>query len=301
MQFGRLDDLDQVDWQMPPVHPATKEVLSKQDNCPPVFYIGCSVWAVKGYVGRVFPPGTPGSKYLEAYGRQFFTVETNSTHYNIPTDSTIARWRDSVQDGFKFCPKFPQFISHRKELTGNPEAIDRFLNTVLGLGDKLGVSFLQLPPYFGPDRVEGLVELLEFLPADFRTTIEFRHPDWFADPYLMDDTFSYLEERQIPVVISDVAGRRDVLHQRLTTPVLFLRFNGHNLHPTDYSRADAWVQRIAGWISSGLKEVYIFVHEPEQYLNADLAVYLINELNKHCHASIPVPAWYENQQTNLFS
>jgi uncharacterized protein YecE (DUF72 family) len=185
-------------------------------------------------------------------------------------------------------------------MTGNPEAIDRFLDTVLGLGNKLGISFLQLPPYFSPDRCDDLVELLEYLPHDFRTTVEFRHPDWFTDPYLMDDIFSYLEERQIPVVISDVAGRRDVLHQRLSTPVLFLRFNGHNLHPTDYTRIDAWIERIGEWMEAGLKEVYIFVHEPEQHLNADLAVYLINALNKRCHAGIPVPVWYQDKQTSLF-
>ena len=300
MQFGRLENIDNVDWQMPPVHPATIEMLSRQGDGEPLFYIGCSVWSVKEYVGRVFPPGTPGSRYLEAYGRQFYTVEANSTHYNIPTPQTIAKWRDTVQEGFRFCPKFPQFISHRKKMTGNPEAIDRFLNTVLGLEDKLGISFLQLPPYFGPDRCDDLIELLEYLPYDFRTTVEFRHPDWFADPYLMDDIFSYLETRQIPVVISDVAGRRDVLHQRLSSPVLFLRFNGHNLHPTDYTRIDAWVERIKEWVEEGLKEVYIFVHEPDQHLNADLAIYLINALNKQCHAGIPVPVWYQDKQTSLF-
>ncbi|MFA0962086.1 DUF72 domain-containing protein [Roseivirga sp. BDSF3-8] len=301
MKFGRLENIEEVDWHLPETHPATPDILRQQGAAPVTYYIGCSVWSVKGYVGKVFPPRTPGSKYLQAYGKQFYTVEANSTHYNIPTLDTIHKWRDSVQDGFKFCPKFPQFISHRRQMVGNPEAIDRFLRHILALGDKLGTSFLQLPPYFSGDRADDLIQLLEYLPRDFKLALEFRHPQWFQDTTLMDDMFSYLTERHISAVISDVAGRRDVLHQRLTTPLLFLRFNGHNLHPTDYSRIDAWVKRISQWVEEGLKEVYIFVHEPEQHLNADLALYLIESLNKQCDAEIPVPHWYENQQTSLFS
>ena len=63
-------------------------------------------------------------------------------------------------------------------------------------------------------------------------------------------------------VITDVAGRRDVLHMQLTTPVLMLRFVGNGLHPTDYQRSDDWIARIADWWQRGLQAAYIFIHQP---------------------------------------
>ena len=58
-------------------------------------------------------------------------------------------------------------------------------------------------------------------------------------------------------VITDTAGRRDCVHQRLTTPFAFIRFVGNNLHPTDYSRMDDWVERIQEWFDQGLERVKV--------------------------------------------
>jgi uncharacterized protein YecE (DUF72 family) len=65
------------------------------------------------------------------------------------------------------------------------------------------------------------------------------------------------------LVTTDVAGRRDVLAQRLTTPVAFIRFNGHGLVPSDYERADAWAARLAEWYAQGLHMAYIFIHQKD--------------------------------------
>lgn len=82
------------------------------------------------------------------------------------------------------------------------------------------------------------------------------------------------------MVITDVAGRRDVCHLRLTTNTVLVRFVGNNLHPTDYSRIDDWVRRLEYWFSNGLHQVYFFTHEPDNLMAPDLAIYLVEKLDK---------------------
>ena len=72
-----------------------------------------------------------------------------------------------------------------------------------------------------------------------------------------------LEALNKTLVITDVAGRRDVLPQRLTTPTAFIRFNGHGLVGSDYERADAWAERLAAWYAQGLHTAYMFIHQKD--------------------------------------
>ena len=53
-----------------------------------------------------------------------------------------------------------------------------------------------------------------------------------------------------------------------------LRFVGNGLHPSDYTRVDAWVKRIAEWVNLGLTTVYFFTHEPDNLLSPELAEYV---------------------------
>jgi hypothetical protein len=89
-----------------------------------------------------------------------------------------------------------------------------------------------------------------------------------------------------------VAGRRDVLHMRLTTPSAMIRFVGNNLHPTDYTRIDAWVERLKVWFANGLQQLYFFVHEPDNITSPELATYLIEKLNRVCGFNLKPPKMY---------
>jgi uncharacterized protein YecE (DUF72 family) len=101
--------------------------------------------------------------------------------------------------------------------------------------------------------------------------------------------------------MTDVAGRRDVLHLRLTTPILMLRFVGNDLHPTDYQRVKAWVQRIAEWRDLGLQTVYFFAHEPDNNSAPDLARFFMEEMNRVCDLGLPTPHSYKvAEQGKLF-
>ena len=110
---------------------------------------------------------------------------------------------------------------------------------------------------------------------------ELRNPDWFGDDSgAAIEGFDALESAGHGTVITDVAGRRDVLHMQLTTPVLMLRFVGNGLHKTDYERSDAWIQRIADWWQCGLQAAYIFIHQPELEQVPPFTAYWARGLNK---------------------
>jgi uncharacterized protein YecE (DUF72 family) len=141
----------------------------------------------------------------------------NVTHYQIPTFETIQRWKDAAADGFKFCPKFPHIISHDRQLVGCEALTAEFCNAVLGLEEHLGMTFLQLPPTFNPKQIKFLEIYLKSLPPNFPISVEFRHADWFNNANVWKDTCEMLTEMKVGTVITDVSGRRDVLHCTLTT------------------------------------------------------------------------------------
>ena len=300
MKFGRVEDLSKVIFQLPADDPANQDVLQKASPEKVNIYIGCPVWGDKGFVGKLYPKKTKNSDYLYYYSRQFNSIELNSMLYRIPPLSTIIKWRETVPEGFKFCPKFPQAISHSKNLSQCKQDLDLFLQTVYEFENCLGMSFLQLPESFHPKQTDELQKLLELLPKDFETAVEVRHREWLTNEEHKRTLFQLLQQLNITAVITDTAGRRDAVHQRLTTPRAFIRFTGNNLHPTDYSRIDEWVARITKWVDTGLNSIYFFVHEPEKHFCADIAAYMIKKINTAKPFKIKPPNIMQQDQQSLF-
>ena len=280
MDFGKLPDVSGVDFTLPPENPFTDKILSSaQTNSPIEVYIGPPIWAMKDWVGKIYPSNAKEKDYLHYYIRQFNTIELNVTHYQIPTPAMIARWKDEAIEGFKFCPKFPQAISHDRQLIGAEALTNEFCEAVLQLGENLGRTFLQMSPTFEPKQVKNLERYLKALPKDLPVSVEFRHERWFANKTIWEETSAMWAEIGVGTVISDVAGRRDVLHMTLTDNSLMLRFVGNELHPTDYTRTDEWCRRITNWIKKGLKNIYIFIHCGENKFAPELTRYWIKKLN----------------------
>ena len=93
--------------------------------------------------------------------------------------------------------------------------------------------------------------------------------------------------------ITTDSGRRDAVHMRLTTPGVFIRFEGNGLHPTDYTRIDQWVNRIKDWTDKGIQSVYLFMHQHNELHSPQLCKYLTERINKTMGASLPVPTFVE--------
>ena len=304
MKFGKLADISSVNFQLAPDAPGTAkylETLSAQS--PEGLYVGCTGWSMKEWLGKVYPAGTKSTDFLKHYSRQFNTIELNTTHYRIPTRETIHKWyRDSAED-FRFCPKIPQVISHSRNLGIGTDNIIQFCEAIEGLAEKLGCCFMQLPPYFGLDRRGLLERFLEQFPSSIPLAVEVRHQSWFENDSAIEQFGQLLEEYQKAPVITDVAGRRDVLHQRLSHPIAVIRFVGNALDSSDFQRIDDWIIRMQSWFSKGLQAIYFFTHEPDNILAPDLADYLVRNVQQNTDISVRGPNFFsgeEGKQISLF-
>ncbi len=264
MEFGKLTCVDDVDFRLPPEPEANAHLLARYAtgrNCMRL-YIGCTGWGMKEWVGSVYPADARPKNFLRHYAAQFNTIEHNTTHYRIPDADTVRKWYEEASPDFRFCPKIPQSVSHSRHLGLGEGQMMQFVEVIQELREKLGVCFLQLPPYFGPDRMPLLEQFVaQYAPA-LPLAVELRHPDWFGQALQKERLFELLARHHTGAVITDVAGRRDVLHGRITAPFALVRFVGNDLHPSDFDRLRHWAQRLALWQSLGLQEAYFFVHEP---------------------------------------
>jgi uncharacterized protein YecE (DUF72 family) len=299
MEFGRLKNIDHVDFSFPADHKGVKKVLGGQPAKTVEVYVGCPVWAHEGLAGKIYPPKSQSKDYLKHYSRQFNSIELNATLYQVPSPVTVTRWTDSVNDHFKFCPKIHESISHSEDISKCRSLIHHLHEIYAGFGKKLGTCLLQLPPNFNPAKLDLLLDFLDHCPVR-DLAIELRHEGWFGKTEALDTLSNYLYKNNFCLCITDVAGRRDVLHMRLANKTAFIRFTANNLHPTDFRRLDDWINRIIIWIGQGLEKIYFFVHTPDKSLCPELAIYFIENLNKKTGLNIVPPAINKNNSLGLF-
>jgi uncharacterized protein YecE (DUF72 family) len=258
MEFGKVAQLDNILWNLPPKPNIGVVKISK----PIFFHIGTTGWAEKEWIGSIYPKGTKPSDYLCQYAKVFDSIELNTTHYQIPDPLKIERWYDKSAPDFKFCPKLPRAISHHKGLGNGTENVFLFCQSILGLKEKLGPCFLQLPPYFNPDNLDILETFFQAWPEEIALHLEFRHEDWYL-PSNLYKLSELLKVHQKGMVMTDVAGRRDVLNIGATTDVIFVRFVGNSGHPSDGERLKKWVITLSEWVDAGIQEIYFFLHQPQ--------------------------------------
>ncbi len=296
MEFGKIDRslLDKVNFHLPEDGVFTKALKPAAQQ--PKLFVGGAKWGRKEWVGLIYPAKTKESEFLDYYIRNFNGIELNTTHYQIYPAATIQKWAEKAKGtDFKFCPKFPQSISHYSDLSSSKAHADtdRFLDSVMNFGEHLGPMFLQLSEKFGPQRRDALFSYLQKLPKDIAVTVEVRHPDWFGNPQIREDLFQTLYELSIGSVITDVSGRRDCAHMEVTSPATFIRFVGNGLHTTDYERIDDWIKRIKSWLQKDIREIHFYMHQPDELYTPQLTDYLIRELNKTCGLSLEAPKLIE--------
>ena len=68
-------------------------------------WLGCAVWAYRGWVGDFYPERTTQKEMLGRYVERLTAVEGNTTFYAIPSKETAAAWAETMPEGFKFCAK----------------------------------------------------------------------------------------------------------------------------------------------------------------------------------------------------
>lgn len=295
MKFGKVDNPEHIDFTLPPDHPDTVGVLNrfKDDNVPDI-YVGCAKWNradLKGF----YPRGTKDE--LVYYSRQFNAIELNATFYRVFPPEQFEKWYGKTPDNFKFFPKLNQEISHWKRLNNVEKVVEDYLYSAANLKDKLGTIFLQMHTNFSPKDFDRVVTFAESWPKELPLAMEFRHTDWYNDATVANRLYHLLEENNISNIIVDTAGRRDLLHMRLTNATAFVRYVGAN-HASDYSRLDDWVDRIEQWTEQGIKEIDFFVHQNIEKESPLLSAYFIKQINERLGYDLTIPN-DDSQQTLL--
>lgn len=291
MKFGKVEDPSKIDFTLPKDHPQTKKVLGefkskKFENVA----IGCAKWNRQD-LKNFYPRGTKDE--LKYYSSQFNSIELNASFYRMFPAEQFQTWHDKTDGDFKFFPKVPRLISHLKRLNETEELVRDFAANLAPLKEKLGMVFLQMPENFMPKFMDRLPVFFESWPKDIPLAFEVRHTTWHNDKSVADELNSILMQYNISNIITDSAGRRDLLHMRLTTDSAFIRYNGAN-HPSDYSRLDDWLERLEKWHKEGLKNCYFFVHQNVEEASPLLSAYFIERFNKKFGTKIKVPETLKN-------
>lgn len=286
MKFGQVDNPEEIDFTLPKDAPETSRILSstKHKNDFDV-YVGCAKWNRQDLKG-FYPRGTKDE--LAYYATQFNSIELNATFYRSPTREQVINWRAKTPEGFRFYPKIPNTISHFKRLLNIKQPLTEFCDAVSRFEDRLGIIFLQLNDNFAPKNMDRLTAFVKQFPKGMPLAVEVRNEAWFTDSKESDKFFQLLEDEDQTAVIVDTAGRRDLLHMRLTSPAAFIRYVGAN-HSSDYSRLDDWIKRIKKWRKEGLQSLHFFVHQNIEKESPLLSAYFIKELNKVFDLKLKVP------------
>lgn len=288
MKFGKVDHPETVDFTLPEDHQDTLAAITRGNGKANTaqFHIGCAKWN-KTDLKNFYPRGTKNE--LGYYASQFNSIELNATFYRFFPPEQFAKWKENTPEHFRFFPKVTQNISQFKRLNDVDELVDTYVEGVSQLEHKLGGVFLQMIQNFSPKDFDRVVKFVEYWPKHIPIAIEFRHTDWYNDNTVAQELYHLFESNGIANVITDTAGRRDLMHMRLTNPTCFIRYVGAN-HASDYTRLDDWVTRIKTWYEAGLKEVNFFVHQNLEKESPLLSTYFVKALNKALSLDLQVPA-----------
>jgi uncharacterized protein YecE (DUF72 family) len=148
-------------------------------------HVGTSGFDYPEWVGRIYPRRLPASERLAFYATLFPAVELNATFYRLPTRKQSERWAAQVPPDFRFAVKASRYLTHALRLRQPEEAVERMLERIEPLGDRLGPVLVQLPPDLevDADALDATLTAFEtFSPAGLRVRIavEPRHESWFA-------------------------------------------------------------------------------------------------------------------------
>lgn len=285
MQFGKVNNPEDIDFSIPQDHPDTSKVLKNSKSKDLKIFIGCAKWNKQDLKG-FYPRGTKDE--LAYYSTQFNCIELNATFYKSPSKEQVKTWYDKTPPHFKFFPKLPNTISHFKRLVNTQQATEEFCDAVAHFEEKLGMAFLQLHDNFKPKDFESLNKYIENFPKVIPLATEVRNAEWFADQKFANEYYELIKSNNITNILVDTAGRRDIMHMRLSTPTAFVRWVGAN-HPSDYKRLDEWVSRISKWKKEGLENLYFFVHQNVELDSPLLSAYFIEKLNKALNLDLQIP------------
>ncbi|MGF1535493.1 MAG: DUF72 domain-containing protein [Elainellaceae cyanobacterium] len=242
------------------------------------FWLGCAVWAYKGWVGDLFPQRASSKDFLQLYSRRLTAVEGNATFYAVPSETMLSQWRLATPPGFRFSPKLYREVTHRGDLMPQRDLALAVIERLCHLGDRLGPLMIQLPPSYTPAQLDDLDQFLSLLPPHIAAAVEVRHSDWFL-PAHGSRLNQCLQQRRVGRILLDTrpiyAGSDDPqrgstrrkpqvpLQPAVTAPFTIVRYIGHPELDRNRTYIESWATQIGEWLNQGT-EIYLFVHCPQE-------------------------------------
>lgn len=200
--------------------------------------IGTASWTDPTLVkdGNFYPPDAKTAEArLRFYASKFPLVEVDSTYYYPPSERNSVLWIERTPSDFTFNVKAYSLLTnhptkrdslyaevkdalpdelkeksriYRENLPDElvDEIWQRFHDALMPLhsAGKLGAVLLQFPEWFviGRKNKDYITEAAGRL-KDFRVAVEFRNESWLNERN-REETLSFLEERDLPVVCVDM-------------------------------------------------------------------------------------------------
>ena len=140
--------------------------------------IGTAGWSIPKHAATSFPGE---GQHLQRYARVLDCAEINSSFHRSHRVEVYERWAAQTPPGFRFSVKLPRTITHEGRLRRAREPLGRFLAETAGLGDRLAVLLVQLPPSlaFESRPVRAFFGLLAER-CDAAVVCEPRHASWLT-------------------------------------------------------------------------------------------------------------------------
>ena len=205
--------------------------------------IGTAGWSIP----RPLAAGFPGDgTHLQRYARVLGCAEINTSFYRSHRFEVYERWAAQTPADFRFSVKLPRSITHEARLHRTRTPLRAFLAEVAGLGSRLGVILVQLPPSlaFEPRALRRFADVLLEEGCAVPVVVEPRHASWFTGA--ADQTLAALRIGRVAAdpALGPVAQRPGGW---LGGAVLYWRWHGS---PRMY-----WSAYTGGWLRERAVEV----------------------------------------------
>lgn len=233
--------------------------------------VGTSGYHFKSWYGVFYPKDLRTDRMLAFYATRFDTVELNFTFYRIPSADNIRSMMDETPEGFLFCVKLNQELTHK----GNLSVASEFISGIEPLveGERLGALLAQFPQNFR-DGVETR-RYLSNLRRSFRNfplVAEFRHSSWQKEP-----VFDLLAVENVGYCCVDLPRISELPDRRIryTAEPAYLRLHSRNPENWyrgeklryDYSYSDEelteWAEKLRK-LKKDARRVFVFFNNCER-------------------------------------
>ena len=255
-----------------------------------------AMWSHSHWRDSLYGGASNSSERLRHYAETFNTVEGNTTFYATPAAATVQEWCDAVPEHFRFTFKFPQEITHKRQLQHCNQELQSFLQRMAPLMEKTGLWKIQLPKFFSPQALPLLQHFIQQLPAELNIGVEVRHGAFFAkgmeeqqfnrmlidlgvNRIIMDSRPVFSASPDTPAIIdAQLKKPRVPVHAIATGQQPMVRFIGHPELQANDTFFRKWVSKLCEWLAAGLQP-YLFIHTPDNIAAPELAHRLYQQLN----------------------